>query len=43
MRIDAGVRGDGREENQCGGEIEVVIAWQTCLDRKKKIVCRCRK
>lgn len=43
MRMDAGARRDGREENQWGGEIEVVIAWQTCLDREKKIVCRCRK
>lgn len=34
--MDAGARGDGREENQWGGEIEVVIAWQTCRDRKKE-------
>lgn len=34
--MDAGARGDGREENQWGGEIEVVIAWQTCLGRKKE-------
>lgn len=30
--MDAGERGDGRKENQWGGEIEVAIAWQTCLD-----------
>lgn len=34
--MDARARGDGREENQWGGEIEVVIAWQTCLEGKKR-------
>lgn len=37
--MDAGARGDGSEENQWGGEIEVVIAWQTCLDGRKKEDC----
>lgn len=38
--MDAGERGDGRKENQWGGEIEVAIAWQTCLDgRGKKEDC----